>query len=88
MSRGLEDGWIAMMYFVEWGIKHHTGFSARWRRRAKVKPNSERQTHTSYLRLITNFGLSLVRFRVISICLWTGTDVMPVSPLGGVVGQD
>ena len=27
------------------------------------------------------------RFRVISICLWTGSDVMPISPLGGVAGR-
>ena len=34
-----------------------------------------------------NFWSISYRFRVISICLWTGNDVMPVSPLGGVVGQ-
>ena len=34
-----------------------------------------------------NFWSISYRFRVISICLWTGNDVMPISPLGGVAGQ-
>ena len=29
----------------------------------------------------------LLPFRVTSIYLWTGNDVMPISPLGGVVGK-
>src|SRR5208282_4442017 len=107
--------------------------------KVNVNADSERQSTTSYLRLIITFGLSLTvskllafvcgpevtscrfirwvasyvkvqcgfgkavpdflfainynfwsisyRFRVISICLWTGNDVMPISPLGGVAGQ-
>ena len=35
----------------------------------------------------SNFWSISYRFRVISICLWTGNDVMPISPLGGAVGQ-
>ena len=34
-----------------------------------------------------NFVFISYRFRVINIFLWTGNDVMPVSPLGGVAGQ-
>ena len=34
-----------------------------------------------------NFWSISYRFRVISICLWTGNDVMQISPLGGVAGQ-
>ena len=34
-----------------------------------------------------NFWSISYRFRVISICSWTGNDVMPVSPLGGILGQ-
>ena len=34
-----------------------------------------------------NFRSISYRFRVTSICLWTENDVMPISPLGGVVGQ-
>ena len=34
-----------------------------------------------------NFWSISDRFQVISICLWTGNDVMPISPLDGVAGQ-
>ena len=41
---------------------------------------------TTYLRLIITFGLSLI-VSELGICLWTGNDVMAVSPLGGIVGR-
>ena len=67
----------------------HAGFSATWRRRSKVNADSERQSPTSYLRLIITFGLYSIsdRFQVISICLCAGNEVIPVSSLGGVVSE-
>ena len=41
-----------------------------------------------YLSMVNyNFWSISYRFRVISIYLVTGNDVIPVSPLGGLVGQ-
>ena len=34
-----------------------------------------------------NFWSISCRFRVINVCLWTGNDVIPVSPLDGVIGK-
>ena len=53
----------------------------------QIKADSERLTQTSNMRLIITLCLSLTVSELNSICLWTGNDVMPVSPLGGVVGQ-
>ena len=54
---------------------------------SKVKADSERQSQPSYLRLIITLWSISHRFRVISVFVWTENDVMPIFPLGGVVGQ-
>ena len=51
---------------------------------SNIKEDFERQQLTSYLRFCITFGLPLTVFRVISVCLWAGNDVMPISPLDGV----
>jgi len=53
---------------------------------SKVKADSERQSQPSYLRLIITFGLSLTVSELLAF-VWTENDVMPIFPLGGVVGQ-
>ena len=53
----------------------------------EVETVSERQTHTSYLRLIITFGLSLAVSELLAFVCGQKNDVMPISPLGGVTGQ-
>ena len=91
MSRGIEvePTWVDCngVFSGGGGKLHHAVFAPRWRRRAKVKPDSERQTQTSYLQLITTFGISLTVSKSLAFVCGPNNDIMPVSPLGVVVGQ-
>ena len=54
------------------------------------KTDSERQLPTSYLWLMLTFALSRTvseLYAILVIFYVTGSDVTPISPLGGVAGQ-
>src|SRR5664279_813977 len=68
---------------------HHSDFSAWWHRRLKVSADSERPTTISYKWLIIQFSLYRTVFELLAILLYrlsTGSDVIAISPLGGVSG--